>query len=113
MLGRSWVGSGPAYASEEAPALEKRACNGSKTKPGIGFLNNNRSTARAQHGFEGVMSSLGPQIQARAALGVYFSCPLNNAWPAEASPLASKQLSARLQRGLGRPRWSDPISAFV
>jgi len=59
------------------------------------------------------MSSLGPQIQARAALDLYFTCPLKKAWPAEASPLASKQLSARLQRGLGRPRSSDPILAFV
>ena len=34
MLGRAWVGSGSADASEEAPALRERACT--KTKPGIG-----------------------------------------------------------------------------
>ena len=30
---------------------------------------------------------LGLQIQAHAALGLYFTCPLKKAWPAEASPL--------------------------
>ena len=60
-----------------------------------------------------VMSSLSPRIQAHAALGLYFTCPLKNAWPAEAWPLASKQPSARPRRWRGRPRWSDPTSAFV
>eukprot|EP00964_Phaeocystis_antarctica_P075059 scaffold46277_cov40-Phaeocystis_antarctica.AAC.1 len=36
------------------------------------------------HGFQAVMSSLGPQIQAHAALGLPFTCPLKNVWPAEA-----------------------------
>ena len=52
-------------------------------------------------------SSLGPQIQAHAALGLPFTCPLKNAWPAEASSLASNPLKARRQRRRGRPRLSD------
>jgi len=35
---------------------------------------------------------------------VYFTCPLKNAWPAEASPWASKQLSARLPEWVAVPR---------
>eukprot|EP00964_Phaeocystis_antarctica_P111237 scaffold75562_cov34-Phaeocystis_antarctica.AAC.1 len=59
------------------------------------------------------MSSLGPQIQAHAALGLPFTCPLKNAWPAEASSLASNPPKARRQRRRGRPRLSDQPSAFV
>eukprot|EP00964_Phaeocystis_antarctica_P099863 scaffold65624_cov39-Phaeocystis_antarctica.AAC.1 len=59
------------------------------------------------------MSSLGPQIQAHAALGLPFTCPLKNAWPAEASSLASNPPKARRQRRRGVPRLSDPTSAFV
>eukprot|EP00964_Phaeocystis_antarctica_P011951 scaffold6592_cov29-Phaeocystis_antarctica.AAC.1 len=45
--------------------------------------------------------------QAHAALGLPFTCPLKNAWPAEASSLASNPLKARRQRRRGRPRLSD------
>ena len=53
-LGRAWVGSGSADASEEAPALGKRACNGTtksvtatKTKPRIEISNNKPTFPRA------------------------------------------------------------------
>merc|ERR1719483_863241 len=64
-------------------------------------------------GVQAVMSSLGPQIQAHAALGLPFTCPLKNAWPAEASSLASNPPKARRQRRRGRPRLSDQPSALV
>eukprot|EP00964_Phaeocystis_antarctica_P043416 scaffold24920_cov67-Phaeocystis_antarctica.AAC.1 len=70
------------------------------------LLDRSRASGSA-HGFQAVMSSLGPQIQAHAALGLPFTCPLKNAWPAEASSLASNPPKARRQRRRGRPRLSD------
>ena len=56
-----------------------------------------------------LMSSLGPQIQAHAALGLSFTCPLKNAWPAEACGMTYLRQANSCRRGFLQVAWPPAL----